>query len=106
MPAPRCGGGSASAAGPRTSGFPTRPHGAGTRAACPWSGASPCFPASSDGRGVWTDSHCHIGYEGLGAEAVAEAHEAGVTRLVTIGTDAEKSRAALGVARADDGVWA
>jgi TatD DNase family protein len=55
---------------------------------------------------VWTDSHCHIGYEGLGAEAVAEAHEAGVTRLVTIGTDAEKSRAALGVARADDGVWA
>ncbi|HET7486773.1 MAG TPA: TatD family hydrolase [Acidimicrobiales bacterium] len=54
----------------------------------------------------WTDSHCHVPYEGLGAEAVMEARAAGVTRLVDVGTDAEQSAAALAVAQAHDGVWA
>jgi TatD DNase family protein len=54
---------------------------------------------------VWTDAHCHIPYEGIGEEAVAEAREVGVTRLVTVGTDLASSRAALAVARAHDGVW-
>ena len=54
----------------------------------------------------WTDSHCHIPYEGVGVEAIAAARAAGVARLVTIGTDAERSAAAIEVARAHDGVWA
>jgi TatD DNase family protein len=37
---------------------------------------------------------------------VGEAAAAGVTRLVTVGTDAEHSEAALAVAAAHDGVWA
>jgi TatD DNase family protein len=56
----------------------------------------------------WTDSHCHVPYEGMGApvEVVAAARAAGVARLVTVGTDAAQSAAAVEVARAFDGVWA
>ena len=50
---------------------------------------------------MWTDSHCHIG-----ADAVAPARDAGVTRLIVVGTDASWSHAAIEVARAHDGVWA
>ena len=55
---------------------------------------------------MWTDSHCHLP---LGAEAdavVAAAANAGVVRLVTVGTDAASSRAAIDVARGRPGVWA
>jgi len=55
---------------------------------------------------VWCDSHCHVPYEGLGTEAIDQAREAGVTRLVTVGTDAEQSRLALEVAAEHEGVWA
>lgn len=55
---------------------------------------------------MWCDSHCHVPYQGLGVEVVGEAAAAGVTRLVTVGTDAEHSEAALAVAAAHDGVWA
>ena len=64
---------------------------------------------------MWTDAHCHLGYEGgpatsedgpTVADVVAEARAAGVGRLVTVGTDAVKSRAALDHTRAHDGVWA
>lgn len=55
---------------------------------------------------VWTDSHCHIPYEGLGTEAIGEARAAGVTRLITVGTDAAQSKAALDVAETYEGVWA
>jgi TatD DNase family protein len=54
----------------------------------------------------WTDSHCHIPFEGVGTEVIAEAVAAGVTRLVSVGTDAVQSAAALGVAREHDDVWA
>jgi TatD DNase family protein len=54
----------------------------------------------------WADSHCHVQYEGVGAEAVEEARADGVERVVTIGTDAEESRKAVEVARDVDGVWA
>jgi len=55
----------------------------------------------------WADSHCHVQYEGVGLEAVDEARAEGVTRIVTIGTDAEESRKAIEVARtAGPGVWA
>ena len=55
---------------------------------------------------MWTDSHCHIPEGDEGASAIAEAAAAGVTRLVNVGTDAQTSRTAIEVARANDGVWA
>ncbi|HVM04037.1 MAG TPA: TatD family hydrolase [Acidimicrobiales bacterium] len=58
---------------------------------------------------AWTDSHCHVPFEGLGADpaqVVADARRAGVTRLVDVGTDAAQSAAAIAVAQAHDGVWA
>jgi len=59
--------------------------------------------------GGWTDSHCHLHDPGIpgGVEAaLAAAHEAGVTRLITVGTDAETSAAAADLAAAHAGVWA
>jgi TatD DNase family protein len=68
----------------------------------------------------WTDDHCHLGWDGddlgeLGAAGaagavdaqVAEAAEAGVERMVTVGTDVERSVAAIAAARRHPGtVWA
>ena len=55
---------------------------------------------------AWTDSHCHVPYQGVDESVIADAAEAGVTRLVTVGTDAEQSRAAVEVAERHEGVWA
>lgn len=60
----------------------------------------------------WTDSHCHVPYEGTGTDAaeitevIEQARRAGVTRLIDVGTDAGQSAVAIAVARAHDGVWA
>ena len=55
----------------------------------------------------WADSHCHLPADAAeAAVAVAEAHAAGVARLVTIGTDAEHTRAAVANASAHKNVWA
>ncbi|HVM65423.1 MAG TPA: TatD family hydrolase [Acidimicrobiales bacterium] len=48
---------------------------------------------------TWTDSHCHVSYDGVGVDAVARAHAAGVTRVVSVGTDVAKSAATIGDAR-------
>jgi TatD DNase family protein len=53
----------------------------------------------------WTDNHCHLDAQ-TAAEMVAEAREAGVERLITVGTDVAESRRCLEIARAHDGVWA
>jgi TatD DNase family protein len=45
-------------------------------------------------------------YEGVGVEAIAEARDAGVARIITVGTDLEQSRAAIGVAAGHEAVWA
>jgi len=42
----------------------------------------------------------------MAADAVDDARAAGVTRMITIGTDAAKSVAAVEFARAHEGVWA
>ncbi|MGH9120759.1 MAG: TatD family hydrolase, partial [Acidimicrobiales bacterium] len=55
---------------------------------------------------MWTDSHCHIGYEGVGADAIPEARAAGVTRLIDVGTDSVTSVTAVETARSHQGVWA
>jgi TatD DNase family protein len=57
----------------------------------------------------WFDNHCHVDDEripGGTAGALAAAREAGVTGFVTVGTDAERSAAAIAVAAAHDDVWA
>jgi TatD DNase family protein len=62
----------------------------------------------------WTDDHCHLGWDGddrpddAAADAlVAEARAAGVERIVTVGTDAERSAQAVAAARRFPGtVWA
>jgi len=55
---------------------------------------------------VWADSHCHVPYEGVPEESLDDARRAGVERLITVGTDAEQSAAAVDFAGAHDGVWA
>ncbi|MGZ4760632.1 MAG: TatD family hydrolase, partial [Acidimicrobiales bacterium] len=54
----------------------------------------------------WTDNHCHLPAGADAAEPIAEARAAGVTRLITVGTDVERSRQAIAVASAHPGVWA
>jgi len=57
----------------------------------------------------WFDNHCHVDDEripGGTAGALDAAREAGVTGFVTVGTDAERSAAAIAVASAHDDVWA
>jgi TatD DNase family protein len=57
---------------------------------------------------VWADSHCHLPYEGLEdvAAHVAAARAAGVGRMISVGTDAAQSAAAVAVAAEHEGVWA
>jgi TatD DNase family protein len=56
---------------------------------------------------LWADSHCHIPWKDTDpAVVIPAARAAGVARLVTIGTDAETSAAAIAVAREYDDVWA
>jgi TatD DNase family protein len=55
---------------------------------------------------MWADSHCHVPYEGVGLDVIDDARAAGVTRLITVGTDAAQSAQAAEVARTHDGVWA
>lgn len=49
---------------------------------------------------MWADSHCHVQYDGVGLDAVQAAALAGVTRVVTIGTDVAHSVDAIAAARA------
>jgi TatD DNase family protein len=67
------------------------------------------FDASVRPGVVWTDAHCHLDDDGMpaGAEAaLAAARAAGVARIVTIGTDAGHSAAAIELAAAHADVWA
>jgi TatD DNase family protein len=54
---------------------------------------------------VWTDAHCHVPYEGVDEDVIAEAKAVGVGRLITVGTNLASSRAALHVARRHESVW-
>ena len=56
---------------------------------------------------MWADSHCHLQYEGIPADALDAAAAAGVGRIICVGTDAAQSEKAIDVARAHPGiVWA
>ena len=52
------------------------------------------------------DTHAHLDAIEEPEAALARARAAGVTRVVTIGTGIESSRAALAIANADEGVYA
>jgi TatD DNase family protein len=56
----------------------------------------------------YVDTHCHLDHhEDLStAEQVRRAREAGVTTLITVGTDMASSTQAIATARRFDGVWA
>ena len=47
---------------------------------------------------MWTDTHCHLQYEGVPPDALERAAAAGVERVVCIGTDADQSRRAIALA--------
>ena len=56
---------------------------------------------------AWTDSHAHLQYDGVAADAIARARAAGVSRMVCIGTDASHSESAIELARhGGPGLWA
>ncbi len=55
----------------------------------------------------WIDDHCHLPADHAEAvQVIDDARDAGVERLITIGTELTDSRAAVAVARSHDGVWA
>lgn len=55
-----------------------------------------------------TDTHCHIHEEAFqgSADALSRAREAGVERLICVGTDEQSSREAVVFTGQHDGVWA
>jgi TatD DNase family protein len=53
----------------------------------------------------WTDQHAHLDPE-TADEALAECREAGVLRLIDVGTDVESSERAITMARRFPEVWA
>jgi TatD DNase family protein len=53
---------------------------------------------------AWIDNHCHLRVDDDGA--IADARDAGVARLITVGTDLEHSLIAVRVAEANADVWA
>jgi TatD DNase family protein len=58
---------------------------------------------------AWIDAHCHLQFEGRGPtpeEAVARAVDAGIERMVCIGTDLATSREAVRLAGEFPQVWA
>ena len=56
---------------------------------------------------MWADSHCHLQYDGISDDALAVAADAGVARIICVGTDRSQSAKAVEVARAHPGtVWA
>lgn len=56
----------------------------------------------------WFDTHCHLddASDGGADAAIAAARAAGVERMVTVGTDATRSAAAIAIAARFDDVWA
>jgi len=55
---------------------------------------------------TWFDQHCHLPAGADSDEVVADAAAAGVSRLLTVGTDLEHSRQAIAVAQRHQSVWA
>jgi len=52
------------------------------------------------------DTHAHLDHEDDASEVLARARAAGVTRVVSVGTDLESCRATLALAEREEGVFA
>lgn len=55
------------------------------------------------------DTHCHLTFQGLSErvyEVVSAAHDAGVDRMITVGTDPDDAARAIELAERFDGVYA
>ena len=55
---------------------------------------------------AWIDQHCHLPSGVEGRRLANEAHQAGVERLITVGTGVDQSLEMIALARGIDGVWA
>ncbi len=55
---------------------------------------------------IFVDTHLHLEELGDSSEVVSAAVHAGVTRMVTMGVDAHRSRAAIALAQKHQEVWA
>ena len=58
---------------------------------------------------AWIDTHCHVyddKMENDDTVSIAQAREAGVQKMIVIGTDLGTSRSAVEIASRHDGVWA
>lgn len=60
----------------------------------------------TDLRPEWFDSHCHLEAGESLVDVLTEAAAAGVTNVVTVGTDAASSQGAIDLAARHEGVWA
>ncbi len=54
----------------------------------------------------WFDSHCHLQWDEVDEGAVERARNAGVERMVCVGTDLKTSREAIAIAESSPGVYA
>ena len=55
---------------------------------------------------AWIDQHCHLSPGADGAEQVADARSAGVTRMVSVGCHLEQSLQMAAIASEHEGVYA
>jgi TatD DNase family protein len=60
-------------------------------------------------RTTWIDTHCHVYDEKMESDdrvSIAQAREAGVDKMIVIGTDLDTTTSAIDIANRHDGVWA
>lgn len=60
-------------------------------------------------RTTWIDTHCHVYDDKMESDdrvSVAQAREAGVDKMIVIGTDLDTTKSAIGIANRHDGVYA
>ena len=55
---------------------------------------------------AWIDQHCHLPTGNQGRRLAAEAREAGVERILTVGSGVDGSQEMIALAREIEGVWA
>ncbi len=60
-------------------------------------------------RTTWIDTHCHVYDDKMESDdrvSVTQAREAGVDKMIVIGTDLDTTKSAIDIANRHDGVWA
>lgn len=60
-------------------------------------------------RTTWIDTHCHVYDDKMECDdrvSIAQAREAGVEKMIVIGTDLDTTKSAIDIANRHDGVWA